>query len=175
VVDDATNALNLGSAENLARINIGIDSIDPSDWTQDERVQYLKQVASLIVTYPNEFNTATLTSAQQLLQHPDQDLSNSISDMEDQWNTFTYTLAQGFESNIAEPASQVGQAMAQLVQNAATVVNKGSSALASAASISSWALPVAAVAVLFLILRDPERGTQAGKNLAGGVRELLPY
>lgn len=182
MVDDTTNAMNLASADNLARISVGIDMYDPADWTQDERVQYLKAFATIITTYPTEFNAQTLASAQTILAHPAQDLTTATQDASDEWNTLTYTLSQNFNNVVATPAANIGQAIvntlnssAAVLSNAASTAANVSSSLNTASNLSQYLLPAAIVVVFIYLIKDPVRGSQAGENIAGGVRKLLPY
>jgi len=171
MVDDVTNSQNLGSASRLAMQSLGIDTIAPSDWTQDERVAFLQAMASIIVNYAQDYTDATVASAQQILQHPPADLSTGSDDAADEWNTFGYTFMNDAQDVVGTPLTAVGNAVSNIITKVANTASNTASAVSNASAVAEWIIPAGVIVLFIWLIKDPERAANATKGFAGAGRE----
>lgn len=175
MVSDQQNLLNLGSAANLAKINLNLDLITPSEWSDDDMVNYLAQLSALILANPNAFTADTLATANYVAG---QNLNSLITDPSGEMPLLKYEL----ENNAMAAGSdlaKLGQGTLHLIGSiGGTAANLGSAAEGASAA-ADWIIPIAAVAIVYLLIREPERGVKVAGDAAGSAtraaRNFLPW
>lgn len=174
MIDDQQNALNLASAENIARANLGLQGTDVADWSEEEFLGYISELASIITQHPTQFNEVSLANAAAVLLQRNLVTSNWTDDQLQEAYTLKYELANNV-SSVGDDLVSLGNGISNLLGNAGRTLDKGSAAVASAAGMVDLLVPGIAIVLFVWLIKDPVRATQAGKNIAGGTRELLPY
>lgn len=169
-IDPATNAANLGSASNLVAINLGLDGVPASSWSQDQRISFITGLSNTILQYPQSFSDASIASAQSVLGQNmngmtlDDFVSSSPDGSATLQSAFVDTLADSVLSTGASIAS-IGTGAAALLNNLGSAVGNISTGVANASNLSSWLVPVAAVAFVALFVMNSEKKV---RSYAGG-------
>lgn len=149
-VSDATNAANLGSAEQLVQINLGLDGTPQSSWTQDQMISYLQGLTAQINSNPSAFNDATISSASNIsgtnlnslaLEDPSFDWSQFGSDLEDNASSAGNSLVS-IGNGVSSALSSLGQTIASL-----------GNAASNTATLAQLAIPAILVAVVFFAFK----------------------
>lgn len=175
MVTDQQNLLNLGSAANLAKINLNLDLVPESDWSDDDMLGYLAQLRDIILAHPDSFNAASQASAQYMASFDLNVLrqSNYLSDQTQDLHTLQYELQNNLMS-AGNDLAKLGQGTLTLINHiGGTAANVGAAAEQSASS-ANWILPVMAIALLYVIITEPSRGIQLGASAAKTARGFLP-
>ncbi len=162
------NLGNLGSAANLAAIDLGLDLTPASQWSQDQRISFLRGLANKILSYPASFDAQTLNSANVILgqnfngMHLD-DFVNTSPDG-------SASVAKIFVDSLADGVLGGAQSVANIGTGALNIVNKvasGASNLGDAAanlaqaannasSSTSWLLPIGLIALIGILALNTE-------------------
>lgn len=110
---------------------LGLTGLAPSAWTYEQRVAYNTALADYIMAHPVEFTPAQQSIAQNVLGEQNLPLEDTglLSDL----STFT--------DEFGNQAARVGGAVASVGEGAIATAN-----------LASWLLPVAAVAVVGILL-----------------------
>lgn len=125
-VTSTENAANLRSANNVAANRLGVDR---TNLTYEQRLDYTREVAKVILEHPERFTPATVETAKATL-------NKNYSPLEDpsfNWEQF---------------AGEVGNEVAELGDSAAGVGEGVKKALA----LSAWLIPVAVVVAVGILL-----------------------
>lgn len=155
MVSAADNLTNLADAAWLVADSLGLAGINPRDFTQTERLAYTKSLAQTVVSHPDLFTPASLTSAQIILSHNQNgmELANYFSDSADGSMTLQNIFAQTLydtELHAGAQLANVGNGALNLLSSAGNVLtNTGNAAdnLTGSAS-NSWVM----IAVLAIAL-----------------------
>lgn len=161
-VDSTTNAANLASAENLVQINLGLDQIPQSQWSQDQMISYLQGLSSTINQYPTEFDSQTVANASTIG-------SSNLSDLALQDPSFSWSdFGSALEDNAAAAGNNVaalGQGISNAVNSIGSTISSLGTAASNTATIAQWALPAALVLLVYL-LSQTKSGSVSAKGLS---------
>ena len=124
------NRANLRSAERIVAIAMGVEP-DDNALSYEKREEFSKRIAAEILKYPDRFTSATLATAQRIAGTTYQPLADASFD----WTNF---------------AAETVKPGADALQN----VGKG---VLNTLNASSWAIPVAALALLGLLVWNLSR------------------
>lgn len=91
------------------------------------------------------------------------------------WLNDLLSSGTSISSVLPKTSSVVSAHIPTVAENATGAVDSAAKALGNASDLSVILLPLSVIVLFVWLLKDPEKGTRAGRNLAGGVRELLPY
>lgn len=163
MVDDATNSANLASAENLIKINLGLDGIDPSDWTSAQMTQYLQGLSAEIVANPSSFNSQTVTNAQNIGSTNLNDLAN-IVDSDPTVSDYWSALQDASNQQAGQINNLLGTA-GSAVSNLVNAVGNAAKAVSNTASAAQWLLPAAAI-LLVVFLAQSNKVSAKGFSLS---------
>lgn len=163
------NLANLGTASRLVANQQNLDETPASDWSQDDRIYFIRSLANTIQQYPNDFDARTINNAHLILgQNFDgmalDDFINSAPDGQASLaKIFVDTIGDNFLSAVSAPAN-LGSAAVSLVNRvASTASNLGdaaerlSAAAASGASTANWVFPVALVGFVALLTMSAKK------------------
>jgi hypothetical protein len=158
-VSDTQNAANLASAENLTQINLGLDQIPQSQWTQPQMISYLQGLSSTIQSNPNAFNAATLSSANAVAGS---NLNNlQLQDPSFSWSDFG-TQVENNAVAAGNSVVAVGQAAQSALQSVASTVSNLGTAASNTAAVAQWALPALLVIGVYLIANAKKLSVSKG-------------
>lgn len=150
-VDAATNAANLGSAENLVQINLGLDGTPQSEWTQDQMISYLQGLSSTIAANPTAFSNSTIDTATTIG-------SSNLNSLELQDPSFSWDdFGTDFENNVVAAGNSVAAVgtgtLSALQSLGQTIANVGNAAK-NTSTLAQWALPAALVIAVILFSKS---------------------
>lgn len=177
MVTDAQNRANIGSASNLAAQSVGLDHSMAADWDVDEKIAYTRALADTILQYPANFTMATLDLAEKLRgftidEYPDASM-NPAFDSQD-WQLFGYHL----ENNVVQAGSSIadiGTGVLRAISSIGGTIGNAAEAAENTTSVARLVVPLAALVLLYWLVKDPEKSTRAGGNISSSLREWAPY
>jgi hypothetical protein len=158
-VSAATNAANVASASNLVEINLGLDQIPQSQWTQAQMISYLQGLSAMIIANPSEFTAQELASAQQIsgsnlnsLQL--QDSSISLSDIG--------TALESSASAAGTSLVNLGNGISNVISSTGDALTKLGNAASNTASVAEIAIP--AILIIGVILLFQTKSASVSKK-----------
>lgn len=170
MVTSQQNIANLGSAAQLVAINLGLDQIGPGEWSQTDRLAFIRALANAILQYSAQFDAQTLNSATVILGQNFNGMT--LDDFVNAAPDGQASVAKIFFDSLGDNILGGGQAVGNIGTGAVNIVTKIASAASNvgdaaanlaqaannASSSTSLLLPIGLIAlVAILVLNTEER------------------
>lgn len=158
---------NVSAADNQAALNVtadytadflGLGGVAVSDYTQDERIAYLKMFAQMILQQPDAYSDVSISVAKQILGQNQQGMS--LDDFINAGPDGSASIAKVFIDSIwdtglgmGQAAASVGNGVVKLVNNAGATLGNASAAVAKAAETAAagWVIPLAVFSIIAIL------------------------
>lgn len=107
MLTEAQIALNRKSASNLAKRDLGLDTLDVSAWSFDQRAAYNKALAAYIKKYPASFNAQDVATAEAVSQKAYGELADAAFSFGD----FAAETVNNANDLVGKPLVNLGQSV----------------------------------------------------------------
>ncbi len=148
----AENQANLDDVAQAAAESLGLDGIAKSDWSQNDRLDYIDTFKTMVLARPDNFLPATVAVA----QHIDTTGLELQSWLSIQWdaNNAGLDAALNVAGQLATNAGNVGTGVIDAVGAISTALHGAADSVSVIGKIAPYIIPVAAVLFLYMATRS---------------------